>query len=629
MRVEAVAGATFALTGCVLFNAFYRKEQFYPSVVYITKSNPSMAVIYVQALVLVVLFGKLMRKLFFGQLRAAETEHLIERSWYAVTETCLAFTVFRDDFSFRFIGLFTALLFLKCFHWLVEDRVDFMERSPVISLVFHLRVVLLLSILSALDMLFVSHAYHSTLIKGASVQLVFGFEYAILLTVAIMISVKYVLHTIDLRSQVPWENKSVFLLYSELFLGFAKVVLYILFMGIMIKVHTLPLFAIRPMYLTTRAFKKAVHDIIMSRRAIRNMNTLYPNATQADLESTDNICIICREEMHAATDAAGANVALAKKLPCGHIFHTSCLRSWFQRQQTCPTCRIDILRNTGGNRAAGAAGRGAAAAAAAARNDVRAAPAAAVPNAPQAAQAENQAGAAAAAAAAPAGPMPPFPFFFPPPPPPPPTTSTASNTANTAVPHLPPPPPPPFFGSMPFPMGMPPFPFPPPPSAVLRPSSQVDLSKMTVEELRVHEGEERAQVEERIRILRNIHSLLDAAMAQMNQYVASTSPSAAASASTGNDSETPSAAADAPTAAPPETAAPAEVPAPDASTGAVPKLRSGKKQDEPVEEPEPSSTGDVGEGDAGKDDASELRRRRLEKLVTDSPTPQSDPENEQ
>lgn len=34
----------------------------------------------------------------------------------------------------------------------------------------------------------------------------------------------------------------------------------------------------------------------------------------------------------------------AKKLPCNHIFHTACLRSWFQRQQTCPTCRLDILR---------------------------------------------------------------------------------------------------------------------------------------------------------------------------------------------------------------------------------------------------------------------------------------------
>lgn len=63
----------------------------------------------------------------------------------------------------------------------------------------------------------------------------------------------------------------------------------------------------------------------------------YPNATAEELESGDNVCIICREEM---TD--GSN---CKKLPCSHIFHTSCLRSWFQRQQTCPTCRMDVLRN--------------------------------------------------------------------------------------------------------------------------------------------------------------------------------------------------------------------------------------------------------------------------------------------
>ena len=42
-----------------------------------------------------------------------------------------------------------------------------------------------------------------------------------------------------------------------------------------------------------------------------------------------------------------------KKLPCNHIFHTSCLRSWFQRQHTCPTCRMDVLRNTGGQTAGG------------------------------------------------------------------------------------------------------------------------------------------------------------------------------------------------------------------------------------------------------------------------------------
>lgn len=41
-------------------------------------------------------------------------------------------------------------------------------------------------------------------------------------------------------------------LFIFTFLGFIKTVLYSCFMVIMIKVHTFPLFAIRPMYLTLR-----------------------------------------------------------------------------------------------------------------------------------------------------------------------------------------------------------------------------------------------------------------------------------------------------------------------------------------------------------------------------------------
>lgn len=209
-----------------------------------------------------------------------------------------------------------------------------MERSPVISSLFHLRVLSLLLVLGSLDLHFVQHAYQSTITKGASVQLVFGFEYAILITMVINVAIKYALHSVDLNSEAPWDNKAVFLLYTELVMGFIKVILYVAFVAIMVRIYTLPLFAFRPMYYTIRNFKKALNDVIMSRRAIHNMNTLYPDATPEELQAADNVCIICREEMTTAS----------KKLPCNHIFHTACLRSWFQRQQTCPTCRLNILR---------------------------------------------------------------------------------------------------------------------------------------------------------------------------------------------------------------------------------------------------------------------------------------------
>uniref|UniRef100_A0A8C7JYA6 RING-type E3 ubiquitin transferase n=1 Tax=Oncorhynchus kisutch TaxID=8019 RepID=A0A8C7JYA6_ONCKI len=548
VRAALVTATSLALTGAVIAHAYLLKHQFYPTVVYLTKSSPSMAVLYIQAFVLVFLLGKFMRKVFFGQLRAAEMEHLIERSWYAVTETCLAFTVFRDDFSPRFVGLFTLLLFIKCFHWLAEDRVDFMERSPNISWVFHFRVFSLMLLLGVLDFLFVNHACHSIITRGASVQLVFGFEYAILMTMVFTTFIKYTLHTVDLQSDNPWDNKAVYMLYTELFTGFIKVLLYMAFMTIMIKVHTFPLFAIRPMYLAMRQFKKAVTDAIMSRRAIRNMNTLYPDATPEDLLASDNVCIICREEM----------VTGAKKLPCNHIFHASCLRSWFQRQQTCPTCRMDVLRASNPNQPP--------------------APAPAQPPAPAA------------------------PVNAPVPGPP-------GNVGPGMMPHFPPglfP----FWG--PFPGAAPPAgaagapgatetpgateaaqtqgageclsSMPPPPPA---------LSTMSEAELRELEQEGRRGLEARLQCLHNIHTLLDAAMLNIDQYLTTVWDFKALLCLFSPAAE------------------------PEAVNGAT-----GFSQPDSTTLGDSEDQGDGEEvGEDGEPNPSELRRRRLRKLETTPPPP--------
>nr|XP_046263142.1 E3 ubiquitin-protein ligase synoviolin isoform X1 [Scatophagus argus] len=633
VRAALVTATSLALTAAVVAHAYLLKHQFYPTVVYLTKSSPSMAVLYIQAFVLVFLLGKFMRKVFFGQLRAAEMEHLIERSWYAVTETCLAFTVFRDDFSPRFVALFTLLLFLKCFHWLAEDRVDFMERSPNISWLFHLRVLSLMGLLGVLDFLFVNHACHSIITRGASVQLVFGFEYAILLTMVLTTFIKYLLHTIDLQSENPWDNKAVYMLYTELFTGFIKVLLYIAFMTIMIKVHTFPLFAIRPMYLAMRQFKKAVTDAIMSRRAIRNMNTLYPDATPEDLQASDNVCIICREEM----------VTGAKKLPCNHIFHSSCLRSWFQRQQTCPTCRMDVLRASNNNQTPAPAQAPppapAAPANAPAAPPANVAPgmlpgfppgifpfwgpfpavpppaaAAAAPGATDAARGSTEAtqatgtsqpssstaDSAAAAAAAPGTTIPGFPFSFPPPPFP-------------AAPWLPMPPPPPFVLSSPPVSSMP----PPPPS----------LSQLSEEELRELEAEGRRGLEARLQCLQNIHTLLDAAMLNIHHYlstVASLSPpraegSTGQASGTNHTASSPGSSAD---SSDQEKNAPSSEQVDGAAASSQSAVSSSAALD--TERQTMDEGVAVGEED-GEPNAAELRRRRLRKLETATSSSSSPP----
>lgn len=44
-------------------------------------------------------------------------------------------------------------------------------------------------------------------------------QYAILMTMVLTTFIKYTLHTIDLQSENPWDNKAVYMLYTELFTG--------------------------------------------------------------------------------------------------------------------------------------------------------------------------------------------------------------------------------------------------------------------------------------------------------------------------------------------------------------------------------------------------------------------------
>ena len=45
----------------------------------------------------------------------------------------------------------------------------------------------------------------------------------------------------------------------------------------------------------------------------------------------NEICIICFSE-----------VLFAKKLACGHNFHTRCLKTWISKNNICPTCKKEI-----------------------------------------------------------------------------------------------------------------------------------------------------------------------------------------------------------------------------------------------------------------------------------------------
>lgn len=154
------------------------------------------------------------------------------------------------------------------------------------------------------------------------------------------------------------------------------------------------------------------------------------------------------------------------------LFHRGIsFRSWFQRQQTCPTCRLNILRTP----ITAAQPQPPVVINQNVRPEV---PLAAQPNPFLNLLGNQQPGSSA-------------------------TLAQQTTSAPGVIP-----PPPFFFPSLPF---MAPYSIPPPPMPA-------NLDQLSVEELRAMEGNERKHVEERLKLLRNVQTMLNASAALMSQY---------------------------------------------------------------------------------------------------------------
>ncbi|KAH6584911.1 hypothetical protein BASA60_000788 [Batrachochytrium salamandrivorans] len=145
---------------------------------------------------------------------------------------------------------------------------------------------------------------------------------SVMLVAICSIFTNYILHSIDLQNETPWEEKPIyfFLCGTDC---------------------CIPFHIVRDLYMTLCSFIRRCGDLIKYHRATANMDQRYSNATATELATMDRVCIIRRGEMVAvpgnaplaeavciaARAAVGAvdagsvahriNPNTPKRLPCG------------------------------------------------------------------------------------------------------------------------------------------------------------------------------------------------------------------------------------------------------------------------------------------------------------------------
>ncbi|EMR84571.1 putative e3 ubiquitin-protein ligase hrd1 protein [Botrytis cinerea BcDW1] len=413
-RLAWYAGISTGLAATVILSAFNQRANFYSACVYLAQSNLCLMILINLILFIFSSFMYGLQRLCYGPLRPIEIEQLYEKAWFAITETCLAMTIFREEVGAWFLVMFVALLTGKVWGWIGDGRVEILEQQPPANpKLFHIRLSISLAVSVIYDAWLMSYTINTVIQQARpNMMVMFLFEFAVLTVSSSSTACRYLISVMEMRVvkkqteerlierkrevreeraemirqreiaraeagenyqeptaplpseddveemdiEVPgWEAKGQWVLTLDLITDFMKLSIYSSFFFILFTFYGLPIHIMRDLFVTARSFVKRLTAFLRYRRATHDMNSRYEDATVEDIQREDT-CIICREEMRpwSVTNPpvpAGAQPrpgtvnerTRPKKLPCGHILHLGCLKSWLERQQVCPTCRSPVV----------------------------------------------------------------------------------------------------------------------------------------------------------------------------------------------------------------------------------------------------------------------------------------------
>jgi len=347
----------------VLWYTLRTRREFYPAVLYLSSSKLSYIIFGNALAALALSIFQLVCRIFLGGLRSAEREAIRDGMRWSMTETCLALTMFREEVSLNMGGMFLLLTMCKCWHWAIELRGKHLiqteeaftiQNSRIRIPYTHMKYMLMVCILSVVDAGAIVYCIWQCVDNGPSVLILFGFESVILAISAFTALNLYGLHFLDgfVNSVAhTWPNLQPFKYFSsvwrdckltlnlclDLVSYSAKFLSYLLFFFIVFTYYGMPFNIFREVYISCLELRKKMVQFASYRKLSHMMDTKFHTCTtEEELEDAGGVCIICRDALLLSEQP--------KKLPgCGHVFHKYCLKGWLMQQNTCPTCRRDIM----------------------------------------------------------------------------------------------------------------------------------------------------------------------------------------------------------------------------------------------------------------------------------------------
>lgn len=301
------------------------------------------------AVAVAIVIGKLLQQLMFGELRLLEIEHIYERSKFEVINSLIALTMF-NTYWLLIPGILTlVLLFVKVFHWLLNDRFEMIfQRATTPRDILMTRNTISLLILLYTDFTMVYSCAEYTFGNTPDVYFAFGFEFALLFIKLLSLTMNICLNTWEVHylnthpDEEVMESKELYLKIVKLVETICSLAIYHFLVFTFIGPNRIPIYLAKDTIFTAISLVKQVKEMMIHLKTAKELDSKLLDATEEELNEDNNLCIICRDDMTTVGVTKGERL-YPKKLPCNHIIHLGCLKGWLEISQVCPLCRGPVF----------------------------------------------------------------------------------------------------------------------------------------------------------------------------------------------------------------------------------------------------------------------------------------------
>ncbi|KAL9258324.1 E3 ubiquitin protein ligase RIN2-like protein [Drosera capensis] len=355
----------------------------------VLRSHATVALLALSIVNVFVLLILCLKTLFFGELVASETRKLVERLVnYVIYKGTFLPLIIPPTFlqSALWFTWLTVLCSLKMFQALARDRLERLNASPSVTPKAYFRVYSALLLVLAVDLFWIWFCVKISGALGASTIWLLFFKplsiaFETLQAIVVhgfqwidvwlhhssadianyqsskifntplagnlwsfhfaLIDMLWCFNCLQLSCGSLWEWKGSFARNMGFVLDMMRLLMALGHYALIWWLHGMTFHLVDGiLFLRIRALLSAivkrVKGFIKLRIALGALHGALPNATSDEIKVYDDECAICREPM-----------AKAKKLPCNHLFHLACLRSWLDQGlnevYSCPTCRKPLF----------------------------------------------------------------------------------------------------------------------------------------------------------------------------------------------------------------------------------------------------------------------------------------------